>query len=87
MPLADPRRRNKCGAKRDGTGHREGEEAAATPLETRARKGTDAEKQRAAEARAARVEAQARLNQERQLRRAAEEARITADDRVGASDS
>jgi hypothetical protein len=52
---------------------------AANPLETRARKRTDAERQRIAEAQAARADALAELNQERQLYRAAEELQITAD--------
>ncbi len=58
----------------------QGEEKAATLLETGARKQVDAEKQWAFEAKAARAEALAELGWERQLRLAAEELRIAADE-------
>jgi hypothetical protein len=57
----------------------QGEKKAATPLETKAGRRVDTEKQRAAEAKTARAEALAELNWERQLRLAAEELRIAAD--------
>jgi hypothetical protein len=59
----------------------QGEEKAATPLETGARKRADAEKQRAAEAKAARGEALTEQDRERQQRLAAEQEQDVGDRR------